>query len=248
MRNDFLTYQFPMNYLTKVSLYLEKLFAYINAASISNEPIVHHYALKNIIDIVKLVEKPEIKSRYVKELMRIEHLINQSQAFISDRCYAKLFVQLQVLGKITSRFDNQIHQDPFIQSMRFLFNSVDESEILNPQLIFWLNKADTYRQDDINTWFDNLIPLYNTVDTYLDILRETAIFNTLDIESGYYNKTLTNKVNQHLLIIKMSNIDGIIPKVNLTNNNMSIRLCDAYSMHEVRGSHDFQIEFAICQL
>lgn len=248
MGTDYLVYQFPMHYLTKVSLYLERLFINIGTATNSNEPIVHNYALKGIIDILNLVEKPELKSRYVKELMRIEHLINQSQAFISDKSYARLFVQLQVLGKITSRFGSVIHQDPFIQSMRFLFNSVDDTESQNPQLLFWLNKANSYRKEDIQTWLDSLVSLYNTVDTYLRILRETADFTTIDIESGYFSKSLISRVPQHMVILKMGKSDGIIPKVNLTNNNISIRLCDAYSMHEVRGSEDFQIEFAICQL
>lgn len=248
MRTDFLIYQFPMNYLTKISLYLENLFSYIGKACESEDPIVHHYALKSIIDIIKLVEKPEIKSRYAKELMRIEHMINQSQAIITDRSYARLFVQLQVLGKINSRFDTRLYQDPFIQSMRFVFNSLDESEFQNPQLNFWLNKASEHRQADINIWFDDLISLYNTVEAYLSIVRETARFSMLDIESGYYNKTLTNKNTQHLLILKMDKANGVIPKVNLSNNSISIRLCDAYSMHEVRGSQDFQLDFAICQL
>jgi cell division protein ZapD len=248
MRPDFLIYQFPTNYLTKVSLYLENLFSSISTACESNEQILHYHALKSIIDIINLIEKPEIKSRYVKELMRIEHLINQSQAVISDRAYASLFVQLQVLGKINSRFGSTLYQDSFIQAMRFIFNSKDESEILNPQLIFWLNKDLAHRQNDISSWLENLLPVYNTVDTYLSILRETANFITIDIESGYYNKNISNKLTQHLIVIKMSNLDGIIPKVNLTNNVISIRLCDAYSMQEVRGSEDFQLELAVCQL
>lgn len=248
MRPDFLIYQFPINYLTKVSLYLENLFSSISSACESSEEIIHHYALKSIIDIINLIEKPEIKSRYVKELMRIEHLINQSQAFISDKSYARLFVQLQVLGKINSRFGSTVYQDSFMHSMRFVFNSKDESEILNPQLIFWLNKDVTHRQNDISVWLENLLPVYNTVDTYLSILRETVDFKTIDIESGYYHKNITNKITQHLIVIKMSNLDGIIPKVNVTNNIINIRLCDAYSMQEVRGSEDFQLELAVCQL
>jgi len=248
MRKDFLIYQYPINYLAKVSLYLENLFSKLSIACNSNEEIIHHYALKSIIDIINLIEKPEIKSRYVKDLMRIEHLINQSQTVISDKSYARLFVQLQILGKINSRFGNSLYQDSFVQSMRFVFNSKDESEILNPQLIFWLNRDVAYRQNDISGWLENLLPVYNTVDTYLSILRETAEFCTIDLESGYFNKNITNKLTQHFIVIKMRKLDGVIPKVNLINNIISVRLCDAHSMQEVRGSEDFQIELAICQL
>jgi cell division protein ZapD len=56
MINETITFQLATNYLSKVALRLECLYLTIDQACDEKHPVIHHYALKNIIEIIKLIE------------------------------------------------------------------------------------------------------------------------------------------------------------------------------------------------
>ena len=59
MHENQIVYQLAVNFLSKIALRLERLFVAIEQACQATNPIIHHYALKNVVEIIKLVEKPE---------------------------------------------------------------------------------------------------------------------------------------------------------------------------------------------
>ncbi|HBB52572.1 MAG TPA: cell division protein ZapD, partial [Legionellales bacterium] len=73
MQTQEIIYQQSPQFLPKVSIRIENLLAYVRESLHENHPIIHHYALKNVIELLKIVEKPELKSRYTKEFIRLEY-------------------------------------------------------------------------------------------------------------------------------------------------------------------------------
>ncbi len=57
MHQDTILFQLATHYLPKKALRLECLFLTIEQACTETHPIIHHYALNNIFEIMKLVEK-----------------------------------------------------------------------------------------------------------------------------------------------------------------------------------------------
>jgi len=248
-QEDTLIYQLAVHFLPKVALRLERLFWDVQQACDSTHPIVHHYALKNIIEIMKVVEKPELKSRFIKELMRIEHVINKTDTSISNARYASLFVQVQILSHLAGRFGESIHQDPFLQSIRLAQSShSSDCELHAPQLLFWLNGEAALRQENLTTWMRHLQTLCDTVNIYLALLRDTAEFERIDLLNGFYQRSLPARMTYHLILIRMSQSDHIVPKIQLGHHGVSIRLCDAYSMREFKENMNVDADLAICQL
>ena len=138
MHKETIIFQLATHYLPKIALRLECLFLTIEQACEETHPVIHHYALKNIIEIIKLIEKPELKSRFLKEFMRIEHAITKSQTIISNALYADLFIQVQHLNHVVGRFGDSVYNDPFLQSIR-LTQTINHSdfELHSPQLLLW---------------------------------------------------------------------------------------------------------------
>lgn len=247
--NDQMVFQWAVNFLSKIALRLERLFVAIDQACTAKNPIIHHYALKNIIEIIKLIEKPELKSRFVKELMRIEHAVHKSQMQISDAQYARLFMQVQVLNHIAGRFGDLIHQDPFIQSIRLAQTAhLSDCELHAPQLLFWLESPSAVRQNNLNAWLQQLSVLRDTVSIYLGLLRDTAQFETIELTNGFYQCSLPARATHDLILIRIPHEANIVPKIQLGHYGLSIRLCDAYSMQEVRELGCSQLDLAICQI
>ncbi len=248
MQHESIVFQLATHYLPKIALRLERLFMAIEQACSENHPIIHHYALKNIIEIIKLVEKPELKSRFIKELIRVEHALNKSKAGMSNSVYASLFVQVQVLSHIPGRFGETIHQDPFLQALRLAQPThSSDCELDSPQLLLWLEHAAESRQLDLTTWLKDLRTLQDTVTIYLTLLRKTAEFETIELFNGFYQRSLPSQLSCQLILLRMNTHCGLVPKMQMGHHGLSLRLCEANSMREVQQT-DTTVDLAICQL
>lgn len=248
MSLETITFQLATHFLSKIALRLEYLFLTIEDARKESHPIIHHYALNNIIEIITLIEKPELKSRFLKEFMRIEHYINKVETTIPHALYARLFVQIQLLNQVLGRFGEGIHQTPFLQSVRLAQRShSNDYELHSPELFLWLETPPSKRQHDLSCWMKQLRTLYDTVIIYLSLIRETATFDRIDLINGYFQRPLPSKTTCHLILLKMDKSAGIVPKMQLGHHGLSLRLYDAYSIQEVRHT-DTVIDLAICQL
>ncbi|MCX7117388.1 MAG: cell division protein ZapD [Legionellales bacterium] len=248
MYNEPIIFQLATHFLPKIALRLECLFLTIEQACEETHPVIHHYALKNIVEIIKLIEKPELKSRFLKEFMRIEHALNKSQSPISNALYADLFIQIQHLSYVSGRFGESLDHEPFLQSIRLAQTiTQNDFELHSPQLILWLENHSSKRQHDLTEWLKPLQALYQTATVYLSLLRDTAEFDKIDTLNGFYQRSLPSKATCHLILLRMEKNCGIVPKMQLGHHGLSVRLCDVNSMNEIHRTNT-NIDLAICQL
>lgn len=248
MHQDTITFQLATHYLSKIALRMERLFAAIQQACQETHPIIHHYALKNIIEIIKLIEKPELKSRFLKELVRVEHTLPKTKTHISDALYANLFVQVQVLSHIAGKFGEQIHQDPFLQAIRLAQSAhSSDCELHSPQLLLWLESESELRQTNLIHWLKQLQSLCDTVTVYLALLRDKADFVPIHIHNGFHQQSVPSISTCQLILLKIDKNCGIVPKMQLGHHGLSLTFCEANSMQEAR-TKEIQVELAVCHL
>lgn len=248
MGSDTITFQLATHFLPKIALRLECLYQTVNQACDETHPIIHHYALKNIIELIRLIEKPELKSRFLKEFMRIEHALNKSNTSIKAEFCNELYAQIQILTHGVGRFDENIHNNPFLQSIRLnqpLLAS--DCEAHSPQLLLWLESDPTIRQRDLSQWLTNLHTLLSTVNFYLALLRNTAQFDKIDMYNGFYQRHLPPRNSCHLILLCIDKSFGMIPKMQLGHHGLSLRLYEVSTMREVQDT-DAQLDLALCQL
>ena len=248
MHQETITFQLANHYVPKIATRLERLFIAITQACEETHPIVHHYALKNVIEIIKIAEKPELKSRFIKELMRLENILKQLPMNISNACYANLFVHIQVLNHIAGKFGDNIHLNPFLQSVRHSQSiHSQDCELQAPQLLWWLAQNDKVRQNDLTQWLEQLHILCDTVSIYLTLLRDTAEFQTIHMTQGFYHQSMSTKTSCHLILLRMHPDLRLVPKIQLGHHGLSLRLCDVLTMQETRHT-DAIVELGICQI
>jgi cell division protein ZapD len=248
MSADTITFQLATHFLPKIALRLEYLYQTINQACEETHPVIHHYALKYVIEIIKLIEKPELKSRFLKELMRIEHVLNKSGAKVSPELYNNLYTQIQLLTHVVGRFGENIHANLFLQSIRLSQSTqANDCEMYSPQLLLWLETNPVIRQRDLILWLSTLRTLYSTVSMYLSLLRDTAKFEKIDLFNGFYQQLLPPKTSCHLILLKIDKSLGIVPRIQLGHHSLSLRMCESSTMREVRDI-DAKFDLALCRL
>ena len=248
IHQETIIFQLSTHYLPKIALRLECLFQTIEQACNETHPVIHHYALKNILEIIKLIEKPELKSRFLNELTRIEHAFRKAPLPLSNTVYAALFICIQHLNHLVGKFGESMENDNFLQSIKAT-QTINQSDIdlHSPQLIHWLENSASQRQQDLTEWLKQLQTLHDTVTIYLALLRDTAEFDNINLLNGFYQCSLHSKTSCHLILLRMDKHCGIIPRVQLGHHGLILRLCDAKSMHDVLRT-DTKIDLAICQL
>ncbi|STX31558.1 cell division protein ZapD [Legionella birminghamensis] len=190
MQQETITFQLATHFLPKIALRLECLHRIIDEACTEHHPVIHHYALQKVIETIHLIQKPELKSRFLKELMRIEHSVNKTNT-ISSELYARLFTQIQILSHTVGRFGEDIHQDPFLHSIRTAQSSQHlDCEIHPPQLILWMESHPEIRQEQLSQWLNSLRLLHDTVRIYLSLLRNSADYFQISLINGFYQQQL----------------------------------------------------------
>ncbi len=242
MASDTITFQLGTHYLSRVALRVERLLLTIRAASTEQHPVIHHAALHDLFELIKLTEKPELKSRFLQEFMRLEHLQKTKHAALSS--------QIQLLSQLAGQFGGDIYQDPFLYATGLSLAAHNtEGELYVPQLLFWLESDPDTRQTDLIGWLKQFEPLHQTIDTYLSLLRDAAIFEEITPQNGFYQRPLphNNKTSCHLILVRIKKQTGQIPKLQMGHHGLSLRLCEAKTMQEIHEQSS-ALELSICEL
>lgn len=248
MTQETITFQLATHYLPKVALRLECLVLTIQEACQETHPVIHHYALKNTIEVIKLIEKPELKSRFLKEFMRIEHVFNKTKHPLAHGLHERLVEQIQFLSQVAGKFGASIHEEAFLQTINLAqAGHHKDCELHSPQLLLWLESRPAQRQQDLMRWLKQLYSLSQTVSFYLELLRARAEFNPIDLLNGFYQRSLPPQTSCHLILLRMDKHCGIVPQMQLGHSSLSLRLCDASSMVQIRRTNTL-VDLAICQL
>lgn len=244
MYDDMITFQLATHFLSRIALRLEFLFKTITEASTEQHEVIHRFALKNIIEIVEIVEKPELKSRFLKELIRIEHILRKTNSSQTQQLFTELQGQIYQISQVPGLFGGDIHNDEFLKTLRQIHHPhTKECEFNSPQLVLWFDSDPVLRQNAIRAWQNKLLDLKTIVDVYLKLLRAHCEFNPIKATNGYYQKGISSQQGViHLIQLRISKSLKIVPKFQLGHHNLTIRFFDLTSNMEI---HDQSIEMDI---
>lgn len=248
MYNKTITFQLATHFLSRVALRLEFLFKTINQACDESHEVIHRFALKNIIEIAEIIEKPELKSRFLKELIRIEHVLKKPNLLNNTDLFDDLSTQIHNLSDVPGPFSNSIHDDEFFKTLRQIHHpNTKECEFNSPHLVLWFDSDPIMRQQTITQWLNYLSDLENTVTIYLSLLREATEFIPITASNGFYQHGISPKLVNHLILLKMDKSLGITPKLQLGHHNLTIRFYEMATAHEIRDK-SIEMQIAFCQI
>ncbi|MDX2346741.1 MAG: cell division protein ZapD [Legionella sp.] len=242
MTSDTITFQLGTHYLSRVALRVERLLLTIQEASTEQHPVIHHAALHDIFELIKLTEKPELKSRFLQEFMRLQHAQKTNIPALSN--------QIQDLSQLAGQFGGEIYNNPFLHATGLsLAAHSSESELYAPQLLFWLESNANTRQTDLMHWLKQFEPLQAAIQVYLSLLRDSAKFEEITPENGFYQRPLPHnpKTSCHLILVRIKKKNSQIPKMQIGYHGLSLRICEAKTMQEIHEQSS-PLELSICEL
>ncbi|TAL58488.1 MAG: cell division protein ZapD [Legionella sp.] len=248
MDNRTITFQLATHFLSRIALRLEFLFKTINQACDESHEVIHRFALKNIIEIAEVTEKPELKSRFLKELIRIEHVLKKPNILNNMELFDQLSTQIYALNNSPRGFGSSLHEDEFLKILRQIHHpNTQDCEFNSPHLVLWFDSDPLLRQKNIAHWLNCLRDLESTVTVYLTLLREATQYIPITAFNGFYQHGISPKSVNHLILLKMDNSLGITPRLQLGHHSLTIRLYELASAHEIRDK-TIDMQIAFCQI
>jgi cell division protein ZapD len=166
------TFEIPLTSLSKMAVRLENLLTDLAFATEDSSPVIHKYALIRCFELMKILNKPELKSRFLKELLRIDHLLKKSIVQIPSDLNETLVESIQILSHGMPSLDQSLCKDPFIQALQSnSFISLLEIDDSCLELQLWLTSSAESRKTYLKKWYESMAGLRQVITTYLNVLR-----------------------------------------------------------------------------
>lgn len=244
-RRDY-TYYIPLTTLCKVALRIEKFFLTIHEACYSNDKNVHRYALLCLIELAKIAVKPELKSRFLKEFIRIEHTLNKSNVNLCEETHACIHKSIATLTETISGFTTRLGQDPFIQSIGFSgASSNTDIDFSLPQLQYWLSSTTNDIKQSFSHWESLIFPLKNICHNFLAIVKESALYEEICVHQGIYQCSFPVGSTCHMVIITC--VNTVIPQTQMGHNRLNISIHHPATMHKIMSGNN-TIQLGLCTM
>ena len=251
MGDTLIIYEQPLNELMRACLRLEYLFKQIDHCL--EHPSLEdsiEIVVANIIDILHLLDRPDLKSRMTKEFHRYARLFS-SWLETPDISEHALKTTLRQLANFNEYFLNShgklgqsLRELPFIASIRQHFNYPGDCCIDSPIYYYWLHQPSEAREQDIYDWLDHLNQSRAAIELLLRIARDSIRFREVRAEKGFYHENLNPQVPCQLIRIGLTQGQSYYPEISAGKHRATVRLIIAQTdspPHQTADDVTFQL-------
>ncbi|MCP4273673.1 MAG: cell division protein ZapD [Gammaproteobacteria bacterium] len=222
-------FEVPLTKQSRSFLRLERVFNEMYRHISIATPSAHFFALKQLFSLLDFFERGDFKAELIKELDReiayFAKLESNPEVDIS-----KLDTFIKQLKQLSHWFKNQKgkigHQ---LLKQEFIANAKKKLTLPTARLSFdapfvklFLSMPADVRKEKLNSWLKVFKAIQTSVDVLLRLSRETAHFNTVFAEDGFYQQEMDKETYQ-FLGIKIPEDLHIYPEVSSSPKRFSIR-------------------------
>jgi len=224
-------YEQPLNELIRVSLRLEYLFKRIDACLAASDIEQHTQELVGLlIDVLNLLDRPDLKSKFTKEFNRLiadfshYHANPHISKETLDDILRQLKDLLQSLHNIQGKIAQTLRDNEFLANARQNMSSPGGDSCVDaPEFYYWLNQPTEIQLEHIQNWLNEFKIIRSAVGLLLDVVRKSAESYQLIAQEGFYCETLDAKTPCQLIQVAIPANAKLFPEISAGRHRMSIR-------------------------
>jgi len=223
---NFVVYEHPLNERVRLLMRLELLLKQLDEYQTLTEDQNVQFFFTRLYDCIELLERNDVRGTlsFYLDLLEKSMIRWASHPEIQNESLQnklKEAVRLQSEVSNMTKACQRLKDDKFLASLRQRFGIAGGScDFDLPQLHYWRFKPLNQRQDDINEWLSVLAPLKQALDFSLLFLRESARFEPVKAENGFYQDCCNDNVV--LIRIRYDQSKGHFPMVSGSHRRYSI--------------------------
>lgn len=222
-------YEFPLNERIRNFMRLENSFAQIAHFAARDNIWDSQASLLVLLDVLSCMEKHDIKNEMIKEAERqigiLNNFLDAPVVFAKlEQTLGELNTHLSALQNITGKVAKNLRDDDLLNTIRqrtSLFSGINNFEI--PGYYYWLNQKNNLRQQQLDEWLADSIPIADAISLLLEIIRESAEFAPKTAENGFFQTTFNSNLNCQMLRLALPMDAACFPESSGNKHRVSIR-------------------------
>lgn len=248
-------YEQPLLERTRTFMRLEFLFEQAHYHAGRESSWSSRAAVSNLIDILAILSRGDIRSEVLKELERHASILGQYQ-FRPDVDSSRLNALLETINSLRKSLgatDGQLIQT--LKESQFLSAIKHRSSIPGgtcefdlPDFNFWLHQPHETRVRDFRHWLEKLEPLSDAIRELLWLTRESAQAEREVASGGLFQKSLERGISCQLIRITMAPGAACFPEISGNQHRFTVRFLGWQNVN-VRPQHiteDVNFYIACC--
>ena len=242
-------YEFPLNEKVRTYLRLEQLFKQLEQGKTAAEDWQYINFLDCLFTLLDLSERIDLRNDVLKDIeLHEKNLVIWSQHPNIDTDALQFALQkilrLRESLKSNKKVGAELKEDRFLASVRQRFSIPGGTCSFDlPNLHYWLQQPNENKQQDINRWLLELLPIQQAMEITLSFLRERGRFAPIQAEKGFYQGIAEDK--NELIRVLCATDSGYYPMLSGNKYRYAIRFTLFVPTLEGNASVDSTVDFKL---
>ena len=247
-------YEYPFNERLRTYLRLEQLYRRLRELLTRAHSVDHHFALITIFEIMDVASRSDLRADVIKDLERQKNLLEvlRNNPDISQHMLHQVARQVEscctaITGQ-TGRTGQALTENDWLMSIRSRVGIPGGTCSFDlPAYHAWQNLDPRYRQRDLEDWAGELMPLGQSLELILQLLRETGLPQRVVAEQGVFQQAMPAGRSFQLLRLRIDPHFNLVPEISGNRLLLSVRLLKLISGSKPQPSNDdASFELTLC--
>ena len=247
-------YEYPFNERIRTYLRLEHLFVRLSQLLARESAMDHHFALATLFEIMDVGARADLKSDVLKDLDKQKAHLDAYRGNpaiaegVLDAVIGQLDLCFQTLNGLPGKAGHALTENDWLMSIRSRIGIPGGTcEFDLPAYYAWQFKPVAQRQKDLSTWVASLMPLADSIELLLKLLRDSGAPQKVMAIGGQFQQNLPQGRTFQLLRLAIDPALGLIPEISGNRLLVSIRLMQQGEDDRLHLSDgDTGFELALC--
>lgn len=248
-------FEYPLNERIRTLLRLEDLFERLNFHLSGEHPFQHHAGLATLFEIIEVAARADLKSDLLQELDRQKTTLMgfRNNPAVSNEALDRVLHEIescwQRLNGIAGKVGQHLRDNEWLMSVRsrtIIPGGACEFDI--PSYYAWQQLPTSNRLADLKKWADPFLPLSDSLNIVLRLLRESGQHSNIIAPNGSYQQTLGGKLVQ-MIQVRVDRERIAIPEISANKYMLWIRFTSQVGDGKPKSlDDDVPFELSLCNL
>lgn len=230
MADNAIIYEQPLNELVRVCLRLEQLFFQIDHQTSDTSALGMRNVIVAIINILQLLDRPDLKAKLAKELNHQMLLLArlQNTPEIDEKKLNDLLKQLDDLSRnfidINGKIGQSLREVELLNTLRLHLASPGGGCSFDiPLFHYWLQQPKDKRATTLHSWLGEFNNIRVANQLILQLVREGSKAQQRAATNGFHQELLDPQINLRLIRVGVPVDIAAYPEISLGRHFLSIR-------------------------
>jgi cell division protein ZapD len=247
-------YEYPLNERIRTYLRIDHLFQRLTELLTRDAALDHHYALSTIFEIMEVGSRADLKSDVLKDLEKQKSALNgyRGNPAIAERVLDQVIDQIDhrfaALNGLSGKVGQSLAENDFLMGIRSRVGIPGGTcEFDLPAYFAWQHEPLEVRRADLNRWVAKLLPLADSVQMLINLIRESGVPQKMMGTAGQFQQNLPQGRTCQLLRLAIDPDLRMIPEISGNRLMVSIRFMQLQAdEHLLASTQDVTFELALC--